>query len=148
MSVFFNGVTNCMDAGIKYTLRKLFDTKMGITLDFFEGTEVLQRDLSRLGGWAVLNCMHFNTCSILYVEWGYPGSTSKLGNKRLEHRPTERLLEFWVNRKLNMSQQPGGSTISWGASGIAGQLREGIVPLYPVLDLPFCEFCVQFGALQ
>lgn len=105
MSVFFNGFINYMDTGVKYTLRKIVnDTKMGGTLDF-EGTEALQRDLGRLGGCAVLDCMHFNRCRILYLEWGNPSYTCRLGNNRLEHSPTER---FWVNRKLNMSHQCPG----------------------------------------
>lgn len=91
MSVVFNGFTNYMDAGIKYTLRKAVnDTKTGGTLGFFWGTEALQRDLHRLEGWAILNCMLFNRCKVLHLEWSNPSYTCKLGNKRLESSPKEK----------------------------------------------------------
>lgn len=84
MSVFFNGFTNYMDAGIKYTLRKVVDTKMGEILGFFQSREALQRDLDRLEGWATLNCFHFNRCRILHLEWGNPGHACKLGKSDWE----------------------------------------------------------------
>lgn len=97
-----------MDTEIKHTSRKVVDTKMGGTLDFFQGTEALQRDLDRLESWAILNCIHLKRCRILYLEWGNPGCTCKLRIRRLESSCEERLLGFWVNRKSNLSQQCPG----------------------------------------
>jgi len=61
--------------------RCLSDKLVGV-VDSFKGREALQRDLDKLEGWAIANCMQFNKCKcwILHLGWGKDGYTYGLGD--------------------------------------------------------------------
>ncbi|GAB0210300.1 hypothetical protein GRJ2_003495800 [Grus japonensis] len=102
--------------------------------------------------------MKFNksTCWILHLGQGNPGYTYKLGDERLESSPAEKDLDlgFWVDGKLNMSQQciltakRANRVLGCIKHSIANQSREVIVPLYAALVRPHLKYCVQFWAPQ
>ena len=66
------------------------NAKLGGAMDSLECREALQRDLDRLGSWAITNRMKFKKsyCWILHLVWGNPGYMCKLRDKRLESSPT------------------------------------------------------------
>jgi len=106
--MLFSTFINYLGAGIKCTVSKVADgTKLGGALDFHEGREALQRDLDRLGSWAITNHMKFNKskCQILHLGQGKPSYMYKLGHGRLENSPVERDLRVWFDGELNMNQQ-------------------------------------------
>lgn len=80
---------------------------MGGAVNSFKSGEALQRDLGKIKGQVITNCMKFNKgkCQSLTLEQGSPGSTYRLGDKRLESNPIERDLGVLTEDKLNMSQQ-------------------------------------------
>ena len=88
-------------------LSKLADNTKLYTADSLESREALQRDLDKLEGWAVTNCMKFNKtkCHILHLGQNNPGYTCSLGDERLESSPTDRELGALADSKLNLSQQ-------------------------------------------
>jgi len=91
----------------------------------------LQKDLEKLQGWAITNCMKFNKAEILHLQQGNPGYTYRPGDKRLECNPMgwERQLEVLIDGKLIASQQhalqPKGPPLPLSASGLALPAREG-----------------------
>ena len=113
------------------------DTKPGGAMNSLEDREALQRELGRLEIWAITNHTKFNKskCRILYLGWGDPGHTYKLGDKRLESSPVERDLGVWVDGKLNMSQlcvlaaKRASTVLGCMKHSIASWSRGVIVPL-------------------
>ena len=95
-----------------------------------------------------------NKCWILHTEWCNPGCTARVGDKRLECSPAERVLGVLVDSKLNMSQQPVlvakrvKRILECIKHSIANQLKEVIVPLYSALVQPHLEYGAQFWAPQ
>ncbi|KAM9602767.1 uncharacterized protein ACIBXB_003571 [Morphnus guianensis] len=91
---------------------------------------------------------------ILHLGRGNPGNTYKLGDERLETSPAERDLGFWVDGKLNMSQQcalaaqRANCVLGCIKYSIASWLREVIVPLCTALVQPHLKYCVQFWVPQ
>ncbi|KAJ7419806.1 rna-directed dna polymerase from mobile element jockey-like [Willisornis vidua] len=104
-------------------------TKLGGAVDSFKGREALQRDLDKLGYWAVANYMKFNKGKywILRLGWCNPRCT---GNEKLENSAMERDTETLADRKLNISQQcPGSQEGQPCPEEHQAQHRQGIVPL-------------------
>lgn len=61
---------NDIDMGLECILSEFADdTKLGRDVDFPKGREALQRDLNKLEGWAITNCVKFNKSKyqILYL---------------------------------------------------------------------------------
>lgn len=71
-SVLLHVCINGLDAGVGCIVSRLADTtKLGDAVDWFEGQDVLQRDLDRLVRSAVINRMRFikYNCWILHLGW-------------------------------------------------------------------------------
>ncbi|KAJ7428126.1 hypothetical protein BTVI_01284 [Pitangus sulphuratus] len=71
--VLFNVFINDFDEGLKCILSNFADdTKLGVVVDSLEGREALRKDLDKLEGWEITNCMKFNKskCHILHLGWG------------------------------------------------------------------------------
>jgi len=87
-------------------------------------------------------------------EQGNPGYMYKSGDETLESNLTERDLGFWVDGKLNMSQQrPLAIKMANGVLGCikhstASQSREATVPLCSALVQPHRQYGVLFWAPQ
>jgi len=74
--VLLNVFMNDLDAGFECILSKFADyTKLKGAVDSLEGREALQRDVHKLEGCAVTDCMKFNKskCWILHLREGNPG---------------------------------------------------------------------------
>ncbi|KAJ7414067.1 hypothetical protein BTVI_41771 [Pitangus sulphuratus] len=72
--VLFNIFINDFDVGLEsMPIKFTDDTKLG-AFDSLKGRETLQRDLDKLGDWAITNHMKFNRgkCQILHLGWGQP----------------------------------------------------------------------------
>ncbi|XP_010288889.1 PREDICTED: synapsin-2-like, partial [Phaethon lepturus] len=100
--------------------------------------------------------MKFNKskCQILHLGRGNPGSTCKLGDKRLESSPAERDVGVWVDGKVNMSHQCGlaakraDRVLGCIKHSVASRLREVIIPLYATLVRSHLEYCVRAKAFR
>ena len=78
----FNIFVGDMDSGIECTLSKFANnTKLCDAVDTLEGRDAIQRDPDRLGRWARVNLMEFNTakCKVLHMGWGNPQYLYRLG---------------------------------------------------------------------
>ena len=97
-----------MNVGLKAVLSKFaYNTTLGGPVDSIENGGTLQRDLGKLEGWAVTNCMVCNESSAWFCTW--EGTILLiyiygLGDEMLEI-PAERDLGVLVDSKLKMSQQ-------------------------------------------
>jgi len=104
---------------------------LGGYVDSLECIEALQRDLDKLGGWAITKCIKINrrNCQILHPGWDNPGYMYSLENNRLESSPVESDLGVLVEGKLKLVNgvpwQPKGPTILWVARSPALSVDEG-----------------------
>lgn len=146
---------NYLHAGLKCTPFKFDgDTKLGGAVDFLRGGEALQRDLDKLEGWAIPNCMKCNKCWILHLGQGNPGSTYRLGDVKQEeqsHGKGSGGSGQW-QVEYEPAACPGSqkcqTCLGFSKHSIAGWLREGIVSLFSVLVWPHLEHCAQFWVAQ
>lgn len=71
---------------------------MGGAVNSSKDGEASQRDLDKLGGWAVINNIKStkSQCQILCLEWGGTKYVYRIGDERLESSPMERNLGFWL----------------------------------------------------
>ena len=121
-------------------------------MDPLQGREALQRDLDRLESWAITKSRECNKskCRILHLGWRNPGSTYKLGDKRLESSTAER--DLGADGKLNMSQQC--ALAARRASCVPGHIkhstasrsRQVIVTVDTALAQSRLKYCVQLWA--
>lgn len=75
----------------------MLETSLGGAAPSLEAGEALHRDLGKLQGWAISNCIKFNRrkCN--------PGSIYRLGNERLESSPAEKDVGLLADGKFNLS---------------------------------------------
>lgn len=82
-----------LGAGVECTISKFADeTKLGCAIGCLKGQDALQRDLGRLGYWAMINGMKFNKskCWILHLGQSNIRHNYKSGEERLKSSPAGR----------------------------------------------------------
>ncbi|RMC15868.1 hypothetical protein DUI87_08073 [Hirundo rustica rustica] len=102
---------DALDTGQPGILSKFTDdTNLEGVVDLLEGKETQQRDLEKLGGWAITNHVKFSQgrCQIPCLGWDSPGCMNRLGNEMLESSPVESDLGILISGMLDMSQQCPG----------------------------------------
>ncbi|KAJ7409654.1 RNA-directed DNA polymerase from mobile element jockey-like protein [Willisornis vidua] len=153
--VLSNIFVNNLDAGLEGILSKFADgTKLAGAVDSLKGRETLHRDLDKLKGCAITNCMKLNRrkCWIPNLGWDNPRCTHRLGNEMLGISALGKDLGVLVDGKLNISQQcPGSQRANCVLGGIrhiiARQSRQRIFSLCSALGQPHLEG-VQFRVPQ
>lgn len=151
--VVFDIFINNLNVGLEAILSKFADdTKLAGAVDSFKSKKSLKRDLDKLDGWAISNCMKLNKgkCQILHLEWGNSGYMDRL-EKRLESSSEKRDLGVLVDGKLNVRTVCPGATrinhiLGCIRQSIASCWREVIFPLYSALVQPHLKSCVHFWA--
>jgi len=93
-------------------------------------------------------------CKVLYTGRGNPKNKYRLDKKWIESSPEEKDLRVLVEKKLSMtrqcalSAQKANHTLRCIPSSVGSRVREGILPLCPLLLRPHRESCVQLWSPQ
>ena len=100
--------------------------------------------------------MRFNEakCKVLHLGQGNPWYQYRLGDEGTESSPAEKDLGVLVNEKLDMSQQwvladqEANRILGCIKRSVTSRSREVILPLYPTLERPHLECCIQLWGSQ
>ncbi|KAK4811903.1 hypothetical protein QYF61_017427, partial [Mycteria americana] len=136
-----------LDTGFEHTLNKCANnTELGGAVDSLKGREALQRDLDRLGLWAITSCTKFNKnkCQILHQGLCYPGYGGTRGWSAALQKGT---WGFWLMGSSILAKRTN-RILGCIKHSIANRWKEAIVPLYSTLVQPHLKYYEKFWPPQ
>uniref|UniRef100_A0A8C5MQR1 Reverse transcriptase domain-containing protein n=1 Tax=Leptobrachium leishanense TaxID=445787 RepID=A0A8C5MQR1_9ANUR len=130
------------------------DTKLGKVIQCEQDVTLLQRDLDRLGDWALKWQMKFNVdkCKLMHFGVKYTQATYTLNGTELGKSKQEKHLGVIIDFKLSNNVQC--QTAAAKASKVLACIKRGIhswdeniiLPLYKSMVRPHLEYAMQFWA--